>query len=190
MIAMKRLTWILPVLLIFCVANTRAQDVPRLEISGGYSYLDANLSGSNGTHIHLNGGGGSVTENVNNWFGGRVEFNAYSGYENVQISGVNTRRTVSAQTITYGPVFSYRRSSRFTPFAHVQIGAIHGGQFYQDISAGAYKFALAPGGGVDLALNRKAVIRLDAEYLMTRFLSQRQDNLVGSVGIVFHFGNR
>jgi len=187
---MKRFIWILPAIAMLCFSNAQAQETPRVEISGGYSYLDANLSGSNGTHIHLNGGGGSATENLNNWFGGRIEVNGYYGYEVVSINGLPTRRSVSAQTVTYGPVFSYRRSSRITPFAHVQIGAIHGGKFYQDISAGAYKFAMAPGGGVDLSINRKAIIRLDAEYLMTRFLSQRQDNLVGTVGIVLYFGHR
>ena len=187
---MKRLIWFLPAILVLCIANVQAQEVPRVEISGGYSYLDANLKGSGGTHIHLNGGGASGTENLNSWFGGRVEFNGYFGNEVVSISGVPTRRTVSAQTITYGPVFSYRRFSRITPFGHVQLGAVHGGQFYQDISASAYKFAMAPGGGFDLELSRKAVIRLDGEYLMTRFLSQRQDNLVGTVGIVLYFGHR
>jgi hypothetical protein len=191
---MKRFIWLVPAIFFFCMTNAQAQQVPAWEISGGYSYLDANIhaknDGSNGAHIHLNGGGLTVTENLNSWFGGRVEVSTYWGHETVPISGVLTNQTVSAQTATYGPVFTYRRSSRVTPYAHVQIGAIRGGAYYQDISAGAYKFALGPGAGLDFALNTKTILRVDAEYLMSRFLNQRQDNLVGTVGIVYHFGKR
>jgi hypothetical protein len=187
---MKRLTWLLPAMIIFSISNVRAQETPRVEISGGYSYLDSSLSGTNGTHIHLNGGGISATENLNRWFGGRIEVNGYVGNETVLVSGVPTTKSVTAETLTYGPVFSYRRSSRIIPFGHVQVGVVHGGIYYQDISAPAYKFALAPGGGFDVNLNRKTTFRFDGEYLMTRFVNQWQRNVVGSVGIVLRFGHR
>ena len=53
---MKRVIWIIPAILLLSF-TARAQETPSWEISGGYSYLDANL---NGSHFHLNGGGGSV----------------------------------------------------------------------------------------------------------------------------------
>jgi len=176
---MKRLIWLFPALLVLCVSNAKAQGTPKVEFSGGYSYLDANL---NGTKFHLMGGGVSATENLNNWFGGRVEFNAYTG--------TDAGTSVSAQTITYGPVFSYRRFDRITPFAHVQVGVQHGSVGYLGISQSAFKFAVAPGGGFDLAPNRNVVLRLDAEYLVTRFLQLTQENVVGSVGIVYRFGKK
>jgi opacity protein-like surface antigen len=183
---MKRVIWLIPVILILSM-TARAQDTPAWEISGGYSYLDANR---NGSRFHLNGGNGTVTENLNSWFGGRVEFNGYQGKEAIVVSGQSTVHTVSVQTITYGPVFSYRRFSRITPYAHVQLGAAHGSINYLGISASAYKFAIAPGAGLDFALNRKTAIRLNGEYLLTRFLGLTQENLSGSVGIVVRFGNR
>jgi opacity protein-like surface antigen len=176
---MKRLIWFLPAMLMLCVSNVKAQETPQLEFSGGYSYLDANL---NGTKFHLMGGGVSATENLNSWFGGRVEFNAYTGND--------AGTAVSAQTITYGPVFSFRRINRITPFAHIQVGVQHGSVGYLGISQSAFKFAVAPGGGLDLALTRKVVLRLDAEYLVTRFLQLTQENVTGSVGIVFRFGKK
>jgi len=176
---MKRLIWLIPAVLVFCISNAQAQDVPAWEITGGYSYLDANL---NGTHFHLNGGGGGATENLNSWFGGRIEVNGYYGKE--------AGTVVSAQTITYGPVFSYRHFNRITPFAHVQVGVMHGSVGYLGISASAFKFAVAPGGGFDLALTRRTVLRVDAQYLVTRFLDLTQENLTGSVGLVFRFGKK
>jgi hypothetical protein len=175
---MKRVTWFLPVVLLLCV-TAQAQEVPQVEIAGGYSFLDANV---NGTSFHLNGGGGSATENVNSWFGGRFEFNAFAG----TAFGTN----VTAQTFTYGPVFSYRRYERFTPFAHVQLGAMHAGVGYLGISAGATKFAMSSGGGADIKINPRAAIRVQADYLMSRFLNLRQDNLQFSTGLVIRFGRK
>jgi hypothetical protein len=173
---MKRFIWLFPAVMVFCVMNARAQEVPKIEISGGYSYLDANL---NGSHFDLNGGGGSLTENMNSWFGGRLEVNAYHGNE--------AGTVVSTQALTYGPVFSYRKFSRITPFAHFQIGAEHGSVGYLGISASAYKFAIGPGAGFDLILNRKASIRVDGEYIATRFLGLTQENANVSLGLVFRF---
>ncbi len=116
--------------------------------------------------------------------------NAYQGNEALTVSGQTTVYSVNAQTITYGPVFSYRKFSRITPFGHVQFGAVHGSANYLGISQSAYKFAMAPGAGLDFTLNRSTVIRVDGEYLLTRFLSLTQENVNASVGIVFRFGNR
>ncbi len=175
---MKRVMLLLPAVLIFCV-TAHSQDVPRVEIAGGYSFLDANVNGSS---FHLNGGFGSATENLNSWIGGRLEINAFSG--------TTSGRSVTAQTFTYGPVFSYRRSERFTPYAHFQLGAIHASQGYLGISASASKFAMAAGGGADYNINPRVAIRVQADYLMSRFLNLRQDNIQFSTGLVFRFGHR
>lgn len=175
---MKRVMWLLPAVLIFCVA-AQAQDVPRVEIAGGYSFLDANVNGSS---FHLNGGFGSATENLNSWFGGRLEINAFGG--------TTSGRSVTAQTFTYGPVFAYRKSDRITPFAHLQLGAIHASQGFLGISASASKFAMAAGGGADYNINPRVAIRVQADYLMSRFLNLRQDNLQFSTGLVIRFGHK
>lgn len=182
---MKRVIWLIPVVLLTAFTARAQQTTSAWELSGGYSYMEADL---NGSHFHLNGATVSATQNLNSWFGGRVEFNGYRGNEAQTLSGTTTLYSVSAQTITYGPVFSYRRYSRITPFAHVQVGAVHGSANYLGISQSAYKFAMAPGGGLDFALNQRAVIRVEGEYLLTRFLGLTQDNANVSVGLVVRFG--
>lgn len=177
---MKRAILFLSAIL-FLGAATQAQEVPRFEISGGFSFLDANLHGS-GQSFHLSGGGGSATENVNRWFGGRLQIDAFGG----TVSGTK----VTAQTFTYGPVVTYRKFERVTPFADVQLGAIHASAGYLGISASAFRFALRAGGGADINLNPKTAIRLQADYLMSRFLNLRQDNLQIATGLVFRFGKR
>jgi opacity protein-like surface antigen len=175
---MKRMMLLLPAIMFLSLA-VHAQDIPQWEISGGGSYMEADL---NHKSFHLAGGGGSLTENLNSWFGGRLEANFYSG----TVSNVN----VSAQTITYGPTFSYRRFDRFVPFGNFQLGGIHGSKGYLGISESAFKFDMTGGGGIDYIVNNTVAIRAEGDYMMTRFLDLRQDNLRFSVGLVIRFGSR
>jgi opacity protein-like surface antigen len=98
--------------------------------------------------------------------------------------------TFLPRPFTYGPVFSYRKHERLTPYGHVQFGAVHGSVGYLGISESAFKFAMAAGGGVDINLNPRIAIRVQGDYLMTRFLDLRQDNLQFSSGVVIHFGRK
>jgi hypothetical protein len=175
---MKCVLWSLSAILLLSV-TARAQSVPEWEIAGGYSYLRADIGGAS---FAMNGGTGSATQNMSRWFGGRLEFYAYDG----TLAG----KKVLAQTYTYGPVFSYRRHDKWTPFGQVQIGAIHANTGYLGISQSAFKFAMAPGAGVDFAINERTAIRVQADYLMTFFLGLRQDNVRGSAGIVIRLGRR
>lgn len=175
---MRRLIWLLTVVL-FCCAGVQAQETPGWELTGGYSNLWVH---SGGTSFRLNGGKATLTENVNSWFGGRAEVSAFRGAE----AGLN----VTAYTLTYGPVFTFRRWDRLVPFADAQIGAIHGSQGYLGISQDAFKLALAGGGGADVVINRQIAIRVQADYLLTRFLGLNQNNLGTSVGLVYRFGHK
>ena len=78
-----------------------------------------------------------------------------------------------------------------TPFGHVLLGAVRGSGGFVGISQSATKFGIAPGGGVDVKLSDMVSIRLvEADYLMTRFLGVRQDNIRVSAGIVLTFGKK
>lgn len=177
---MKRLLWIFPVILGFCL-TARGQEIPQWELYGGYTYMRANFSGP-GSSFGLNGGRASLGENVNSWFGARLEIDAFGG----TVGGTN----VSAQTYTFGPVFSYRKFERFTPFADVQFGDVHASDGYLGISTSANKFAMKAGGGADININERAAIRVQADYVLTRFLSMRQDNIQVSTGLVIRFGRK
>lgn len=177
---MKRVLWLIPALLL-CSITAKAQETPQWQLSAGYSFFDANISGP-GDSFHLNGGYGSVDENFNSWFGGRAEFNAWGG----TINGTN----FSAQTYTYGPVFSFRRFDKLTPYVNAQFGAVHASAGYLGISNSAFKFAMAPGGGVDFRITDHVGVRGQAAYVMTRFLDLRQDNLQFQGGVVFYIGRK
>jgi opacity protein-like surface antigen len=157
-----------------------AQETPKMEVFGGYSNFSANI---NTASFNMNGVAVSAAENVNRWFGGALDFSAHFGTEN--------GHTVSMQTISYGPVFSYRKSPRITPFGHVLLGAVHGGPNYLDISKGEYRFGMYAGGGLDVKVAPNVALRIaQVDYLLTRFSNATQDNFRISAGIVMRFGKK
>ena len=157
-----------------------AQDVPRVEVFGGYSNLAANVDSSS---FDMNGVNFSVTENLNSWFGGALDISSHFGTE-------NTFRT-NTESLTYGPVFSYRKARNIVLFGHGLLGAVRGGPEYLNISKPEERFGVYVGGGLDVKVRPNLALRLfQADYLMTRFSSARQDNIRISAGIVLLIGKR
>ena len=84
----------------------------------------------------------------------------------------------TAYTFLFGPRFSYRNSTRFTPFAQVLVGGVHASDVTISGCTGTgctplpaqTALAMTVGGGLDIRLTRHFSIRaVQAEYLMTRF---------------------
>jgi hypothetical protein len=175
---MRRFLILLP-LLIFPV-SALAQQTPQVEIFGGYSNMAANFNASS---FDLNGVNFSAQENLNSWFGGVLDFSTHFGKDN----GLKT----NTQTISYGPVFSYRKSKTIVPFAHAMVGVERGGTNYLGISQPEERIAVLAGGGVDLKVLPGIALRLvQVDYVYTGFSNNRQDNMRISAGVVFNLGKK
>lgn len=176
------------VVLTFFGATTHAQDVPKLDVFVGYSYLRANPSTSSFGSFSLNGGSANVAYNVNHWLSGVADF---GGYHNGNILSHGVDGTTS--TYLFGPRVSYRHFGRITPFGQVLFGVAHAGANVLNTTNSQNAFAMTVGGGVDFSLRRHIAIRpLQVDYLMTRFSeltnsTQTQNNLRVSTGLVFRF---
>jgi hypothetical protein len=175
---MRKFLILLP-LLVFPV-SAWTQETPRLEIFGGYSNLLAN---ANVSSFDLNGVNFSAQENLNSWFGGVLDFSTHFGTEN----GFKT----NTQTVSYGPVFSYRKNKSIVPFAHAMVGAERGGSNYLNISQPETRIAVLAGGGLDVKVLPNIALRLvQVDYVMSKFSNSRQDNLRISAGVVFYLGKK
>lgn len=177
---MRKFLILLPLLLV--PMSSRAQDVPRFEIFGGYSNLLANANAST-PNFDLNGVGVAAQENLNSWFGGVLDFSTHFGTENGQKTNI--------QTVSYGPVFTYRKAKIVVPFGHAMIGVARGGTNYLNISQPEERLAVLAGGGLDLKLMPNIALRLvQVDYIYTGFSNGRQDNLRFSAGFVFYLGKK
>jgi opacity protein-like surface antigen len=179
-----RKLFVLAALLVFVSGVALAQDHPKAELFGGYSYARIN-PGSGVKGINLPAGWhASVAGNINNWFG--IAGDISGNYGNPTILGVKVNTKL--HTYTFGPRISYRKNEKVTPFAHALFGGanVKGSAF--GVGASDSGFAMTLGGGVDAKINDNFAFRVaQFDYLMTRIQKDTQNNFRLSTGIVIRF---
>ena len=155
-----------------------AQGVPQADVAVGYSQLLV----VRGISLLMNGGSGAVAFNVNNWLGAVGDFGVYDGSPGAT--------GLTAESYTFGPRFSYRKSDKVVPFAQV----LFGGQHASAVSGGftgLNALAFATGVGADIRLGRGGVaLRPQAEYFGFRANGGMANAVRLSVGIVFRIGKK
>jgi len=169
-----------------------AQDVPKIDVFGGYSFLRSqtgeimfSLSSNNQPERlqPIDGFNASITRNLNRWAGITGDFSGY--YSD---AGIKTH------TLLAGPQLSFRQPHGIAPYLHALFGASYQSATRQapiiegafgtpgallpplpvssihGLSGGHTSFAMAFGGGVDYNINRLLSLRLvQADYLRQRF---------------------
>lgn len=205
---MQRLLAVASLVLFVCL-SARAQEHPKAEVFGGYSYFRAD----GGANLH--GWNSSVSGNLNSWFGLAADFSGHydsrSSRSELSLPGfpgfpgqppvlTSVSSKTRIHTFLAGPRFSYRKNKRVTPFAHVLLGAsrrrteseidlgVLGRTFFSGTNT---SFAAAAGGGLDVELSRNLALRVvQTEYMLTRSFGFNGNNARVSTGIVFRFGNK
>lgn len=193
-----------------------AQEFPRYELAMNYDYMRFNPSTNTNSHS-LNGGGGSITFNINDVVGIKADLQGTGSNDTefhipagpVFPGGVFG--TVQGNLFTYmiGPQIKVR-TPKFQPYGHVLLGGAHSnvyGSAFTTIcrpvvgscgfskAPAAEAFSLETGIGFDIPINHMVQIRpAEVNYLMTRFSNpftgaNNQHNFVYSAGIVFTFGH-
>jgi len=158
---------------------SRAQDTPKAEVAAGYSVIYV----VKGFTFFMHGGSGSVALNANSWLGLVGDFGAYHANPGVSLT---------TETYTFGPRFSYRRWDRLTPFAKVLVGGLHASALTTGFTNASNALAFGAGGGADLGLDsgRRFALRPELEYFGFRANGNTTSNARFSVGIVFRIGRR
>ncbi len=163
--------------------------VPKFEIAGMFDYVNFHPGGGFDPFSNY-GGSGSFTWNASRWIGLTEELGGLSYDRNV--NGTSTHGGIT--TFLLGPRLNLRKFDYFVPFAEFLLGGAHVGPPMTG-AASQSAFALAAGGGVDVALTKNIVWRFaELDYLMTNFSgpsvggNARQDNLRLGTGLVLRFG--
>jgi opacity protein-like surface antigen len=189
---------VLTLLILFsATASALAQESPKVEVFGGFSYLRDDLD--QGLLRDARGWNISANYNLNNFLGVKADFSGHHG-ERAYVDPLEVfKEKENNFTFLFGPQFSYRKNERVVPFAHVLLGARRSKYSWEftDIVSGAptgdgefsdNAFTAAFGGGVDLKLTKRWAVRLvQADYLLTRFYGNTQNNLRIGTGFVFRF---
>jgi hypothetical protein len=182
---MKRVTLFLLPLLMLLPSAGFSQENPKVEVFGGYSFFRASQYDYLVTNLH--GFDASVAGNLNSWLGVEGDFGGHFGSPSVGPFRV-PYLDVNVFTFMGGPRLTYRGSSAVTPFAHALIGTTRASAGAFGIGYGKSALSTALGGGIDIRLSEHVAVRaIQADYLMTRFFDERQNNVRVSSGIVFRF---
>ena len=205
------------VLVVFLALGTgaiAAQQVPTVEFFGGYSFGIANAGDLN-RHANFKGWNISTSYSLNSWLGFVAEGSGLYGSKQLLppsmisspcLPGVSncapsiqlgaTHLSQHIYTYSFGPRFSFRNNSRFTPFAHALLGGGRTGDFVSRIdSVGLGLFGgdssgstvLTTGGGMDISLTPRLAWRTQGDFFRSRFFHGVQPGSRISAGVVLRF---
>jgi outer membrane immunogenic protein len=162
-------------------------DVPRLEFGANYNYFHANAPPGQCGCFSLNGGGGTVVYNITSKWAGVADL-MVGHATNVD----DTLQNITIFNYLFGPRYTRRNSSRFTPYGQVLLGgAKEDVNFQFTINRNAFGFLA--GGGVTTKLKRRFGLTLgEVDWIYTRIpnaTNNRQNDLRIVTGVTYHFGN-
>ncbi len=164
-------TLMVAAILVCCGLSGFAQDTPKVDLFGGYSYL----RGGPGFGLpsgNASGWEAALTYNWNNWLSLKADIDGHYCCEQTM------------HNFLFGPQFTLKRG-KLTPFVHGLVGFSYGTSFggFSDTT-----LAFAGGGGLDVKVKDKISIRLfQADYVGTRYVDATQNHFRLSAGLVFHF---
>jgi len=185
-----------------------AQDVPKVEIPVGFSFINVHPNLAPITSFNVFGGGGQVDFNFGNVFGIKADFMGYtqgSGLRNqLQEHGLAGAANGNVFTYMFGPQIK-KHSGKFQPFAEALFGAAHTNAYATILTeegkilqgqGNNNGFAMALGGGIDFQVAKHLALRpVEVDYLLTRFTANHvanytanQNNFRYVGGLNFLFG--
>lgn len=203
--------------LLLCATSTFAQEeLQRVEVSVQYSYLRFNPTLPHLNNRSFNGGGGSITFNIDRYLGIKAEFMGYGSttWTAAVTSPIITSRGIiptgvfstQANMFTYmfGPVVRFP-ASRLSPFVELLFGGSNSngyGNLSRAVIAGGgtvsatgtqHPFTMAVGGGLDVHVSHHVSFRpVELDYMLTRYTNpftstNNQNHFRYSAGLVFRF---
>jgi opacity protein-like surface antigen len=194
---MRKMLFAVGVFLLW-VGGTRAQEYPRVEVFGGYSY------------------GNFGPAAFNHWFGVAGDIGGHYGDFKASVPlpplpcappncSIDTTGTNKYHNFLFGPQYTLRRE-KLSVFAHTLIGTSHLNEsgtttipgpvppippppfpLTFNFSTSSTNFAFAIGGGADYKLTERMAWRVQADYLGTQIHSMTQADVRVSTGLVFRF---
>jgi hypothetical protein len=166
--------------LVLASLSVLAQDAPKVELFGGYTWAGGNFHGWNA----------SVTGNVTRQFGIMADLSGQYGSELNGPILINQ----NAHSALIGPRFAFR-GKRLTPFVYTLIGATRFQESAtisgQRLSHSDTGFSSALGGGLDIKVNDQMAIRaFQIDYFRPNFFGEAHNRGRLAFGVVLHLGKK
>jgi hypothetical protein len=154
------------------------RDDYRWQLGVGFQYFRLQTSVFNANLFGVNT---TLSYYTNSWFG--VEGQIITGFSTGTYFG-----NPNAYAKIFGGAGGFRvgsRRAKWEPWAHGLVGGAH--QQPQTAAGSRSGFMAIAGGGVDYRIHARLSLRVETDWVYTRFFSQSQNNFQSIGGIVLHF---
>ncbi len=151
----------------------------------GYSYYNTDLSLID--RSNTNGWEGSVEGKFLPLLGIVADVSGHYGSEKFVLECPQTPCTVNVNVSEHNYLVGPRLSvsvGKYRPFAEAMFGV---GHVNANAAGSDTSFATAAGGGIDYRLVKLVALRVEGDYVQTRFFGAHQNNIRLSTGIAIHF---
>jgi opacity protein-like surface antigen len=167
-----------------------AEDYPKAEVFGGYSFLNIDTNGLT-SRQNLNGWEAAVSGNFNRFYAAEFDVSGYYKNYGVDLSSLGLG-TLNVKVDDYAFLGGPRWNVRPT-FFHILLGGDHLTGSALGFSRSQNGFAGAFGGGVEAKVSGNWSVRASADYLFSRHnifggRPYTQNNFRVGVGIAYSFG--
>lgn len=165
-----------------------AQEMPKWDVAGGYSFLRIEK-------VNLNGWSAAAAGSLSKNFSLAAEVSGHYKTQSQTLYGVNAKASFKEYNFLFGPRFSSRANSRITPFVQSLVGIGHlsgqasGSGYGTSVSFGESSNALAwaSGGGLDVMTMGNLGIRAQVDYIFFRPTGGEHSNALRfMLGMVLH----
>ena len=178
------------VFMLISLAGLAAAQIPTAgNVFVGYSYQSADstaLNISGGNRVNMNGWRASLEGKLFPVLGIVTDFSGHYGSQVVVSTppfGTSGNVTGHELDVMFGPRVGVS-IGKFRPFGEFEIGV---GHMNTNFFGSDTSFATALGGGLDYKIVRIAALRLEGDYVTTRFFNTTQNNFRLSTGLVLRF---
>ena len=159
-----------------------------VDVGLDYAYVRANAPPAACGCFSMNGGGGTLVVNMPHGLSMVADLQA------THASNINgTPQTITVFDYLFGPRYSYRSASRFTPYAQVLVGGSDEFSNYAFVANSA-AFAVGGGGGLSRSLSRHFAWNIvEVDYIYSRLpnaVNDHQNDLRVTTGLTFRIGPR
>ncbi|WP_158789015.1 hypothetical protein [Granulicella sp. L46] len=159
-----------------------------VDVGLDYAYVRANAPPAACGCFSMNGGGGNLVVNMPHGL------SMVADLQTTHAHNINdTPQTITVFDYLFGPRYSYRSASRFTPYAQVLVGGSDELSNYAFVR-NSQAFAVSGGGGVSRLLSRHFAWNIvEVNYVYSRLpnaVNDHQNDLRVTTGIAFRIGPR
>ncbi len=161
-------------------ASSTPSDHPIWQLAAGFQYQYYRVYGLTFPNYGFNA---DVTRAVNRW--GSLEGMVGVGFGH---AGGTTNPDAKTLFLGGGPRLTMRNSrSKVEPWMHLLVGLDHLRATQAAVYGSTNALAFLGGGGVDYKFRPRLYLRVEADYLGTRFQSMSESNFSAGTSLVFNF---